>query len=143
VPFEQAKILDHFNRREGALDAQVAEAETTLGKRLPVEYIEFLRFSNGGEGFVGEHYLILWGAEELGPSNRDCEVEEYAPGLLMFGSDGGGEAFGFDTRVSDWPVVVVPFIGSGWEDALPLVDSFGGFFQRLHENESLFSSPGA
>lgn len=137
---EASEPLVSFKRRTGATDAQIADSERELGKKLPAEYVEFLKLSNGGAGFVGEHYLILYHVEELAKMNKGYEVEQWAPGLLIFGSDGGGEAFGFDTRIPDWPVVLVPFIVMDWDDAIPVVDSFGGFFKRLFENESLFPS---
>lgn len=67
----------------------------------------FLRRHNGGEGFIGSNYLILWKAEEILPFNRDYEVERMAPDLLAFGSNGGGEAFAFDKREQSWPIVMV------------------------------------
>ena len=51
------------------------------------------RRANGGEGFVGRAYLILWPIEKLRELNDAYQVEQYAPGFLIFGSDGGGEAF--------------------------------------------------
>jgi hypothetical protein len=53
---------------------------------------------NGGEGFIGENYLRAWPVEDLIQSNKDYRVDEAAPGLFLFGSSGGGEAFAFDTR---------------------------------------------
>ena len=135
---ETSELLVKFHRRTGATITQIGDSERELEKKLPAEYVEFLKLSNGGEGFVGEHYLILYRVEELVEMNKG--FEEYAPGLLVFGSDGGGEAFGFDTRIPDWPVVLMPFIGMDWKDAIPVVDSFGGYFKKLHETESLFSS---
>jgi hypothetical protein len=58
-------------------------------------------------------------------------VEEYIPGLTLIGSDGGGEAFGFDKRSKPWKVVMIPFVALCWEDAKPLANSFTGFLQRL------------
>jgi hypothetical protein len=65
---------------------------------------------NGGDGFVGENYLMVWPVEELIKSNKDYRVAEAAPGLFVFGSSGGGEAFAFDTRVTPPGIVTVPFI---------------------------------
>lgn len=28
--------------------------------------------------------------------NEEYQVRQYAPGVILFGSDGGGEAYGFD-----------------------------------------------
>ena len=125
-----------FHCCSGARDDQIAESETQLGRVLPPDYVEFLRVSNGGEGFIGKNaYLILWGVEELHSLNRDYEVEDAAPGLLVFGSNGGGEAFGFDTRSSGWPVVKVPFVVMDWKDARSMGGSFGDFLRRLHETK--------
>jgi hypothetical protein len=71
-----------------------------FGHPLPTDYLRFLRQANGGEGFVGkEVYLVLWRVEELAGMNAAYHVAEFAPGLLIFGSDGGDEAFAFDLRL--------------------------------------------
>jgi len=35
------------------------------GLKLAIEYKEFLRQQNGGEGFIGSAYVILWRVEDL------------------------------------------------------------------------------
>jgi hypothetical protein len=37
----------------------------------------------------GEFLRELWNIDELGPFNKAYQVEEYAPGLLLFGSSAG------------------------------------------------------
>ena len=103
-----------------------------LNLALPKDYREFLRASNGGEGFLGPNYVMLWKAEELGPLNDGYETARFTPGLLLFGSDGGGEAYAFDTRECPWAVVQVPFIGM--DDpavAIPLGRNFTEFLQNI------------
>lgn len=39
-------------------------------------------------------------------------MTEFFPGLLLFGSDGGGEGFAFSMRDTPWSVVQVPFSGA-------------------------------
>src|SRR6266853_5251695 len=99
---------------------------------LPSEYLEFLRFTDGGESFIGPNsYAMLWKIDELLRFNREYEVPEYAPGLFLFGSNGGGEAFAFDLRAEGGnPVVSVPFIGMDVRDALPLAETFDGFLEH-------------
>ncbi len=63
--------------------------------------------------------------------NQGYEVENYAPGLLIFGSDGGGEAYGFDTRNPQWQMVDIPFVGMHWSLARPIATSFEGFLTHL------------
>jgi hypothetical protein len=58
---------------------------------LPQGYLDFLYRYNGGEGFVGPNaYVIFWRLGELAELNEAYQVAEFAPGLLAFGSNGGG-----------------------------------------------------
>jgi hypothetical protein len=109
----------------------LADAEASLRLRLPADYARFLTSANGGEGFIGDDYLILWRAEDLAPFNREYEVATYAPGLLLFGSSGGGEGYGFDTREGVWSVVRVPFVGMSWQHAQTMGNSFTDLILRL------------
>jgi hypothetical protein len=124
-------ILTDFDVGAGAAPGILARVEVELGHRLPPDYGAFLSRWNGGEGFVGDEYLILWRAEDLRQFNDEYEVSEYAPGLLLIGSDGGGEGYAFDTREGRWGVVRVPFIGIALEHAHEVGDSFTGFMQNL------------
>jgi len=92
---------------------------------------------NGGEGFVGKNFLRVWPVEDLIQANKDLLVNEGAPGLFLFGSNGGGEAFAFDTRSAPPPVVAVPFI-VGLEDVIAISPTFGSFLQHLYQSEDLF-----
>ena len=65
--------------------------------------------------------------------NKAYEVAEYAPGLLLFGSDGGGEAFAFDTRSATKPIVSVPFVGMELTVTRRLASNFTEFLEELFE----------
>jgi len=126
-------LLVGFERREPATEAAVARAEEELGFKLPEAYVRFMLMMDGGEGPIGaSSYLVLWPVEELAENNRQCGVEEWVPGLLLFGSDGGGEAYGFDTRNSQWQVVEVPSVGMSWEDAISMARTFREFLEKLY-----------
>lgn len=125
------KLLGEFAGRPGATEDVIEKAETQLAWTFPLDYRMFLGEMNGGEGFVGENYLILWSADELEQFNREYEVHEYAPGLVLFGSDGGGEGFAFDTRSVPAPVVQVPFIGMELQYANPLCRNFEEFIAKM------------
>jgi len=130
------KLLTNFNGKPPATRSAISAAQKSLGEMLPRDYVAFLNISNGGEGLVGEsQYVILWRVQELAKMNRAYEVEQYAPGLLVFGSDGGGEAYGFDTRRRPWRVVRVPFVGMEWKLAERMGGSFSGFLQKLRRTK--------
>lgn len=132
--YELDELLKGVERAAPASEAALREAEQMLGVALPEDYKDFLRASNGGEGGVGAaSYVMLWGVEELAHLNQAYEVELGAPGFLAFGSNGGGEAFGFDTRSSPWRVVQIPFVGMAWDVAWPLGESFSAFIRTLHD----------
>lgn len=126
---------EKLNCRPPATSGAIAAFERMTGKELPGDYVDFLKIADGGEGFVGKSYVILWGVGDLVSLNQGYEVENYAPGLLIFGSDGGGEAFGFDTRTPEWPIVQVPFVGMAWELARPISASFTRFLEHLYRVE--------
>jgi hypothetical protein len=105
------------------------------GIELPEDYRSFLAEANGGEGFVGREYLILWKVQELESFNREYEVERYAPGLFLFGSNGSGEGFAFDTRETPYKVVQVPFIGMSLECATDVADSFLNLLERMSRSD--------
>ncbi|MEO9131263.1 MAG: SMI1/KNR4 family protein [Sphingomonas sp.] len=109
-----------------------------LGHILPDDYIKFMEQFNGGEGFIGEHYLSLWKSGDLKTHNREYEFPKYAPALFAFGSNGGGEAFAFDMRVTPATVVIVPFIGLSYQDATWVAASFDDFLARLQHNPASF-----
>src|SRR6476620_2231773 len=66
----------------------------------PPDYAEFMAEHDGGEGSVGDAYLSLWPAAELIDLNQSYRLADFAPDLVAFGSDGGGECFAFDRRSS-------------------------------------------
>jgi hypothetical protein len=125
-----------YSLTEGELhppaDPSVVEAlSSSLEVALPRDYLDFLRQHNGGAGFIGERYIIFWKAEELADFNREYEVGKYAPGIFLFGSSGGGQAYGFDTRSAAMPIVRVPFIGMELLYATPVAKDFPDLFAQL------------
>jgi len=102
-----------------------------LGVALPESYINFLKTHDGGEGFIGDSYIIFWKAEELVEFNREYEVETYAPGIFLFASNGGGEGYGFDTLDAAMPVVRIPFIGMNRQYAISVASDLPDLFARL------------
>jgi hypothetical protein len=59
-------------------------------------------------------WFQLWPLADVQSLNDQYEVAEYAPELVAFGSDGGGEMLAFDAKNQ---IVKVPFIGMEMEYA--------------------------
>lgn len=131
MPSDTERLLARFNGNPSVDDDALARFASESHFVLPPEYVRFLRRANGGEGFVGTAYVILWRVEELVKFNQEYQADEYAPGLFLFGSNGGGEAFAFDSRVPGKPIVSVPFVGMELDEAVPVGENFDGFLHTL------------
>lgn len=122
-----------FQSNPGSSADSVDAAEKALQRRLPEDYRSFLIKRNGGEGFIGNSYVILFRVEELAQFNREYEVDKYAPGLILFGSNGGGEGFAFDGRKSVMPIVQIPFVGMELTYADFVADGFSQFLSVIQD----------
>jgi hypothetical protein len=122
-----SEYLSAFNAEPPADEASLTEFERASGFKLPAGYTAFLRFADGGEGIIGRKgaYAIFWRIEDVLELNDAYEVARYAPSLILFGSNGGGDAFAFDRGSTEGRVVQVPFVGLDLRDAIeigPFVD---------------------
>ena len=124
-------FLDDFSGNDPVSPLELREAEQALGRRLPAEFIDLLSILNGGEGFVGDKYLMIWSAGEIVDYSAQYDVQKYAPGLVVFGSNGGGEAYAFDYRSERTPVVKIPFVGMDLKHVREMALTFIGFLQKL------------
>ena len=123
-------IIDLLNKGERA-SATSIELLSSCPVDLPKDYLEFMEYSNGAAGsFPNGNHVILWPVERLVERNKAYEVGDYAPGIFIFGSSGGGEAYGFDTR-SSMAIIQVPFVGMQLSDVEYLAPSFTEFLITL------------
>jgi hypothetical protein len=110
--------------------SDIEQVQSELAVGLPDDYVAFMLRSNGAIGPVGETgYVNLWPINELAELNQEYRAGEFAPGLLLFGSDGGGEAFAFDRRNSAMPIVGVPFVGMSLNEVRPIAPTFAEFLK--------------
>ncbi|MCW3466433.1 SMI1/KNR4 family protein [Chitinophaga nivalis] len=102
----------------------------------PVDYIDFIKQYNGAEGKIGNNqYLKLWGVEELIDLNKDYEVDLYAAGYFIFGSNLGGTAYAFNKKESS--IVTFEFIGMLMDDeAIFCGANFLEFLKYLHKESN-------
>ena len=121
----------------GATDDEINALTASAPHPLTNTYLSLLRTANGGEAEIGANtdsdasYLVLWAASEVVPFNADYEIRKYAPAFFAFGSNGGGELFAFDTRISDDSVFMLPMIGMSDNDGMLFADSMDAFARRI------------
>ncbi len=93
---------------------QIEAGEAALGMPIPRDLSEFLVSRGAGEGFVGAGgYLAITPPEDWPSKHTILEASINWPGLLIFGSDGGGEffAFGKDTQLYvEADAIVIPSV---------------------------------
>lgn len=91
-----------------ASESALIELSKIAEGRLPDDYLALLRIADGGCGFVGDNYLLIYAAADV---VREGRFEEFMPHLLFFASNGGGEGFAWDLSRTPLMIVNVPFIG--------------------------------
>lgn len=83
-------LVSKMDLNKSADEKEIMEVENRIGVKLPIQYKEFMLYSNGAEGELGENsYLVIWPIEEIISLNEAYSVNQYTPGILYFGSDGG------------------------------------------------------
>ena len=122
------------------ISAEIILAE--LKRSLPSSYVDFLNQHDGGEWVCGDDLVVTWSVSQLVPFNREYRVQTLAPGLLLFGSDGSAEAYGFDMRSPAMSVVLVPFVGMSWEFAIAAAKHFGDWSRTLKPEQANSSHSG-
>lgn len=85
--------------------------------RLPIDFIDFYRDSNGAEIYTdNEYYIILWPLSEMIQLNIDYNVDEYADCYFIFGSDGSDTAYCIEKLTGT--IFELPFIGMSNDEAM-------------------------
>ncbi|GAA3961519.1 SMI1/KNR4 family protein [Hymenobacter antarcticus] len=98
----------------------------TLDFALPQEYLAYLFTAESTYEFGGA-YLIE--ADELLQFNVTREADEFYPGYLLIGSDGGGEAFAINKAAGKF--VLTPFIGHDEETTIVVGRTWQEFLDYL------------
>lgn len=97
--------------------------------KLPDNFIDFFRKANGSEINKSQDYIVLWPIRDIIDLNKKYNVELFAPGFFIFGSDGGGTAYAIEKDSGN--VYDIPFIGMSKDDAVLKNKSFLDFINSL------------
>lgn len=104
-------------------------APKELTSALPPDFMVAIQEFGGCEGFLGKVYLRLYRLEELAGVNQAYMVGEYAPEIIVFGSNGGGDVFAFIAE--NGAIVQVPAIPLSLEYAHQMAAGFSEFIAFL------------
>jgi hypothetical protein len=101
---------------------------------LPESYLDFLKWSNGGEFRSGERLFQFFPAQSAAHGVRAMllayHVPQYMPAALPFAFDGSGTFYLFDMRdpaiAGEYPIGCVSSGSLGWgpEEYIRIADSF-------------------
>lgn len=120
-------------RRPPATEASLAELRRIAGAALPEEYLELLRYSNGGEGPLALPPLVfmLYDAEFAAEVNSDGEHRAMYPGHFVIGSNGGLETIAFDTESgTPWRLVMYDAV-PGVSSAVVIAENMAAFLAAV------------
>jgi hypothetical protein len=81
---------------------------------------------------IGSGLVWMWPLRDVLQFSREYGFDEFAPGLLGFGTDGCGELYAIDVRENGTGAVGdIPATSLQWEDFRELSPSFDAFSARL------------
>jgi hypothetical protein len=117
----------------GAAEEQIARAEADMDCKLPDDVKALLREHDGGRGTVGPRNrpFELWSMVRIADECEAQEVTRAVPGLVLFGSDGGSEGYGWFPQAPGKKYGRVPILAAGPHEFEGLGDSFADLVRAL------------
>lgn len=129
------KYLSKMNLNSSITMSDLEHTEQVLNVQFPSDYKLFIEEFNGAEGEIGPNaYVIFWSLEDIVELNEAYGVNEFAPGLILIGSDGGDTAYAFDNRYASKPIVEVPFLGMDLDEVKICANIFEEFLEYLYKS---------
>ena len=102
-----------------------AAPEELAALPLPGDLRTFLALHDGARGTVGQRKrpLVLWSARQIASEAEAQEVTRATPGLLLFGTDGGAEGYGYLPRMQRGRYGRISLMAAGAHEFESLGDS--------------------
>ena len=93
-------ILIGFQVNGAISDGQIRAVMSALDFQLPLDYMEFMKLYNGGEGEIGQKYwLVLFPLEDLIDFNKANNLlMEQIPDYFLIGKDAADTGFAFNKK---------------------------------------------
>ncbi len=116
-----------------ASEEQILSLIQSCKVKLPAEYLDLLRFSNGGNGELALPPLlfVLFDVDEVLNILNDSFFQETFPDLLFFGDNGGLEKIAFDVRRGEPYAVVMIDTIAGAESAVEIAPTMARFIEAI------------
>jgi hypothetical protein len=132
------KLPEKFYKNDSCDRNVIKKIEEKLGKVFPKDYVDFLLWSNGGEGETGENYISFWRCEDIAQLNKDYGIQKYlTENFVAFGTDGGSECYAFDYSVPSNPKIVNCSLGDlDINELRHLADTFTEFVE-VHKHREI------
>ena len=128
------KCFSKMNLNSSTTRDVIQRTEQVLKVQFPLDFKLFIEEFNGAEGEIGPNaYVVFWSLEDIIELNEAYEVNEFAPGLILIGSDGGDTAYAFDNRNDSKVIVEVPFIGMDLDEVKICANTFQEFLGYLYK----------
>jgi hypothetical protein len=122
-----------FHGKRPAASPEIMSLETSLGVAFPSAYREFLSWSDGGEGAVGDLYLSLWSVGQVAELNGLYSItRRMGRGFVGIGTDGGGYCFALELRGGE-RFVAVPLGALAESEVKHLADSLTYGLARIRD----------
>jgi SMI1 / KNR4 family (SUKH-1) len=131
---EQLEAVLRDVRLAGPAPAGLVErVEQEMDCELPADVRAFLREHDGGAGTLGaqKRPVELWSIERIRDECEAQEVTRSVPGLVLFGSDGGAEGYGWLPRLRERRYGRISLIAAGAHEFEGLADTFADLLQSL------------
>lgn len=123
------KDLDFGNHHPITIE-DLNEVEDAVGISFPQQYKEFMLFSNGAVGEIGNSYLTIWELEDVQDFYEDCCEGDLA-NIVLFSSDGAKVGYGFDKSKSG-TIVSVPLDSLEMDYVEFCANTFEEFMEYLY-----------
>lgn len=103
---------------------------------LPSDLRAFLERHDGARGTAGprKRPLILWSAEQIAREAEEQEVTRATPGLLLFGTDGGAEGYGYLPRLQRGRYGRISLMAAGAHEFESLADSLEDLLRSIGDS---------
>jgi hypothetical protein len=128
-PDWRTALRSNWNSAASGPFFHLADPTSQFLEALPEENRRAAQEFSGREGFLGNTYLRLYRLRELVALNFAYEVPKLLPEVIIFGSDGCGEAFA--VLLEEPTIVKVPYLPLSLELAECLAPTFSQFILRI------------